>query len=106
MLLPRPFRQVSRSGPESVHLASLTSQLAPRIPYLSLPRVELQAGCHPARHLCEFRGSELCAQYYCVWKLLPVTLIQGDSWDTPSPKLETIQTARCGISPFQKNRAS
>lgn len=86
MLPPRSFRQVSKSGPDSVHLAGLTSQLALRIPYLSLPRVELQAGCHPARHLCEFWGSELCAQYYCVWKLLLVTLIQGDSWDTPSPK--------------------
>lgn len=72
----------------------LTSQLALRIPSLSLPRVELQAGCHPTRHLCEFRESELCAQYYCVWQLLPVTLIQGDSTDTPSSKLQTIQNCK------------
>lgn len=50
------WSKVSQSIPKLIDLAGLVSYLTPRIPYLSLMRLKLEASCHP-NLACTLHGS-------------------------------------------------
>lgn len=64
------LRQEAQSNPQLTSLAgengaSLASQLAPEIPHLCLPRLDLEVGCCAHRHLCGSLGDPNCSLLAC-----------------------------------------